>query len=191
MPTNYGSQNVRVSTGLMNTVDDEFCGGGSLAPGFASGQLGMKVMLGTNEIKFSAAVGTLRAGTYQYVQTFSGDLVLPARGLLAFWRDRINYLVTTSDAVGTAVAGVFINPITRGRYGFIQALQGGSVDVRNSVVCAIGDILFVNQGAGTAVAASATVGAITAAQLALRIGKTMAITAAGFTLTALDSQEVI
>lgn len=191
MPTNYGSQNVRVSTGLLNTVDDDLPGGGSVAPGFAPGQLGMRVILGRNEIKYSAAVGILYEGTYQYVQTFSGDATPPARGLLAFWRDRANYIVTTLDTVGTEVAGVYINALTRGHYGFIQAIQGGRATVQNSNAgCVLGDIVFVNQGAGTAVALSATVGAVTAAQLSLRIGKALNTPVATLNLVALDSQTV-
>jgi hypothetical protein len=197
MPTNYGSQNVRVSTGLLNTVNDEAPGGGasaqfkatSIVPGYAPGQLGQRVILGKNEVKYDAHVGTLYEGTYQYVQTLSTDQTHAALGLEAFWSDRDKYIVTTSDAVGAELAGIFINPITPGNYGFIFAVQGGRVNVQTSVAGgAKGDILFVNQGAGTAIALSATLAAITTAQLAVRFGKCLAAPVAGVVLAALDTQ---
>jgi hypothetical protein len=196
MPTNYGSQNVRVATGLLNTVDDDFPGGGTLSPGFAPAQLGQRVILGINEVKYSAAVGVLYEGTYQYVQTFSGDFsgglnVRPARGLEAFWRDRTNYIVTTSDLYGNELAGIFINAIGNAHYGFIQAIQGGRVTIQTSNAGGVrNDIAFVNQAAGTGVATSATVAAITAPQLALKFGKLQAAPAAGLVLVALDTQTV-
>lgn len=191
MPTNYGSQNVRVSTGLLNTVEDDFPGGGSLAPGFAPGQLGMRCLLGAQEVKYSPAVGTLLEGTYQYVWTFSGDTVSPARGLLAFWRDRDTYLVTTSDALGAELAGVYISALHKGKFGFIQAIQGGRGYVQTSTAGgAKGDIAVVNQAAGTAIAISATVGAVTAAQLAVRFGKIEATPVAGLVQVAFDTQTV-
>jgi hypothetical protein len=191
MPTNYGSQNVRVVTGLLNTVNDDYPGGGSQSPGFAPAQLGQRVILGVNEVRSSHAIGDLLEGTYQYVQTFSSDTVAPARGLLAFWRDRTNYIVTTSDATGTELAGVFINAITRGKFGFIQAIQGGRGVVQTSVAGgALGDVACVNQGAGTAVALSATLAAITAAQLGVRFGKLQAVPVAGLVSVAFDTQTV-
>jgi hypothetical protein len=191
MPTNYGSQNVRVVTGLLNTMNDDYPGGGSQAPGFAPAQLGQRVILGVNEVKSSHAIGDLYEGTYQYVQTYSSDTVSPARGLLAFWRDRATYLVTTSDATGSELAGVFINPITKGKYGFIQAIQGGRGVVQSSTAGgALGDIAVVNQAAGTAIAISATVAAVTAAQLSLRFAKLLAAPVATFTLVAFDTQTV-
>lgn len=146
MPTNYGSQNVRVSTGLLNTVADDFPGGGSLSPGFAPGQAGMRVILGKDEVKFSHAVGDLYEGTYQYVQTYSGDTVAPAKGLEAFWRDRDTYLVSTSDTLGGELAGIYINALGKGKWGFIQAIQGGRATVQTSNAGGVkGDVVFVDR----------------------------------------------
>ncbi len=126
MPTNWRSQPIRVTTGYFDTVDDEFCGGGatfntSLAPG----QLGARVTIGLNApVNVSLSVNRYE-GTFQYVKTLSTDTVRPALGLLAFWSDRSTYLVTTSDTNADQIAGVFLNSITRGNYGFIKALEGG------------------------------------------------------------------
>jgi hypothetical protein len=191
MPTNYGSQNVRVVTGLLNTVNDDYPGGGSQSPGFAPAQLGQRVILGVNEVRSSHAIGDLLEGTYQYVQTFSSDTLAPARGLLAFWRDRANYIVTTSDATGTELAGIFLSAITRGKFGFIQAIQGGRGVVQTSTAGgALGDVICVNPAAGTAIAVSATIGAITAAQLSVRFGKLLAAPVAGLVSVAFDTQTV-
>ncbi len=46
MPSGYLNPNIRVTTGFLDTVDDEQKGGGSSSPGFAPGQLGAKVALG-------------------------------------------------------------------------------------------------------------------------------------------------
>jgi hypothetical protein len=201
MPTNYGSQNVRVATGLINTVNDDYPGGGSQSPGFAPAQLGQRVILGLNEVKYSAAVGVLYEGTYQYIRTYSGDFsgganIVPARGLEAFWQDRTNYVVTTSDLYGNELAGIFINAIGNAKYGFIQAIQGGRVTIQTSNLGGVrNDIAFVNQAAGTGIATSATIAAITAPQLALKFGKLQAAPVAvnpvmGLVLVALDTQTV-
>lgn len=126
MPTNWRSQPIRVTTGFFDTVNDEFCGGGSTAnTALAPGQLGARVTIGLNApVNISLAVNRYE-GTFQYVRTLSTDTVLPALGLLAFWSDRTNYIVTTLDTYSDQVAGVFLNSITKGNYGFIKTLEGG------------------------------------------------------------------
>lgn len=173
MPTNLGAQNLRVSTGLLNTVQDDFPGGGSVTPGLAPAQPAMRVRLGAAEVKYDATVGTLFEGVYQYVQTYSGDANFYSLGKLVFWRDRSQAQVTIVDTNTAEVAGVIINTtITPGKWAFIQSVgEGGRATINiGASNPAFGDIAFV-AGGGTSVANSATVAAITATQLARRLGK--------------------
>jgi hypothetical protein len=76
-------------------------------------------------------VGTLYGGVYEYVQTYLSSAAAPARGQAAFWliaslppNTPLAYQVT-ADAQPTAalpayIAGVFINAVTKGNYGWIQ-----------------------------------------------------------------------
>jgi len=62
---------------------------------------------------------------YQLVQVYASSTVAPADGLVAFWQDKDNYVVsaTLADSHFNKVAGLFIGGITAGYYGFIQ-IQG-------------------------------------------------------------------
>jgi hypothetical protein len=85
-----------------------------------------------------ATVGTLYGGVYEYVQTYASATAAPARGQAAFWliaslppNTPLAYQVT-SDAQPTAalpayIAGVFINAITKGNYGWIQIAGVASI----------------------------------------------------------------
>jgi hypothetical protein len=201
MPTNYGSQNVRVSTGLLNTVNDQFPGGGNSQftipsyMGLAPAQLGQRVTLGLQEIKYDSHVGTLYEGTYQYVWTYSADQCAPAVGMLAFWKSRAAYMVTTDDSQPTELAGIFINPITRGYFGFIQCIQGGRGTVRHGPLdesggaVALGHIVFPIAN-GSAYATSDSVAAVATDDLAIRFGKALGtVSLSGLLVVALDCQQ--
>lgn len=84
---------------------------------FYPGQLGKKVKLADKR--------------YQLVQVDSGATavadVAPAASLLAYWKDKETFLVTTDRAQtepaannSNAIAGIFVNGITPGYYGFIH-----------------------------------------------------------------------
>lgn len=150
MPTFDRSQGMFITTGYINAVNDVSPGGGSGSPpgitdvGRAKGQVGACITLGKNEVVFNPAVGHVEEGTFQYVKTFSTDALAPARGLLAFWQDRTNYIVTTSDTNAYDVAGVFLNTVTRGRYTVIQKFfEGGRAYVQFGLnAVAAGEVCF-------------------------------------------------
>lgn len=104
--------------------------------------------------------GTLYGGLYQLVQLSSAATTANAvAGLAAFTLDGTSnagaqgYVVTDeshADAV-TLIAGVFLNTITPGNFGFIQIHGKATVKYRAAVTDAtIGDVVIV-QGAGTGV----------------------------------------
>ena len=86
----------------------------------------------------STAIGTLYGGVYMYVGTTLTATAAPARGLIAFWptanlpNGATPQYVCSSDAAPTAtipayIAGVFINAITKGNFGWIQCAGTASV----------------------------------------------------------------
>lgn len=126
MPTNVRSQGVRVSTGYVDTVADDFPGGGSNSPGFAPGQLGTKATLDSDAGDISLSTNRYE-GTVQYVKTLSTDTTLPALGLCAFWADRANYIVSTDGTTYglEAFAGIYLGALPVGKFGFIKIREGG------------------------------------------------------------------
>lgn len=127
MPTDTRSQGARVPTGFLDTVSDDFPGGGSSAPGAAPGQLGVKITLGANPVNISDSNNRYE-GTVQYVQTLSTDTQAPLQGLCCFWSDRANYIVSTNvSSVGVEnFAGVFLSTNPRpGKFGYIKIPEGG------------------------------------------------------------------
>lgn len=135
------SQAVRISTGLLNTVLDDFPGGGSSSPGLAVGQLGDKITLSTADALAHSDVtntATLYEGTYQYVQAKSALTIAAIRGMLVFWSDRANYIVDTVDAPRAELAGIVISGTgaagtsgapTASKYFWIQTIEGGRATV--------------------------------------------------------------
>lgn len=128
MPTESNSQGVRVSTGFLDTVNDDFPGGGSSAPGLAPGQKGARVVLGLDGPINISNSNNRYEGTFQYVSTLSTDTTLPVLGTLCFWADRANYLVSTAVATYGVenFAGVFLGQYPQpGKWGFIKKAEGG------------------------------------------------------------------
>lgn len=118
------SQSARVNQVKLNDVNDS-AAGGVLTSGTGTaqtpGQLGKTCEFAdANEIFYDSAVGTLYPGKYQYVQTRSGSSAAPARGLVAFWYgDPTNYVVTP-DAQDGEIAGIYINALSKGYFGWVQ-----------------------------------------------------------------------
>jgi hypothetical protein len=128
------------------------------------------------------AVGTLYGGIYMYVGTVSGATASPAVGTCAFYRaadlpSAVSALYqVTSDVnplttVPTFIAGVFINAITKGNFGWIQIAGVCSCLFDSTITtAAVGNPVTPRQSAtvastfdvGVALAAS-TAGAIVAA----------------------------
>lgn len=125
------------------------------------GQLGKRLVLTpAMAIKLQdTSVGYLYEGVYQYVKVATGS---PAVGGLAYWSNIPNYEVTTSPTptnwpVGAQlqsgsggvanfgplpvpIAGVFINAITNGNYGYIQISGRASVRFKTLITNSNGGI---------------------------------------------------
>src|SRR4030095_1307153 len=137
MPTNFLNQNIRVTSGFLDTVNDSFPGGGSASPGQAPGCKGGKVSLGAGfptdnvGVRFSSTfktpLTTIPRGIFQYVETLSTDSLSPAQGLIAFWHDRANYIVKTSDTNIKDRMGVYLGAPTKGNLCFVQCFDEGGV----------------------------------------------------------------
>lgn len=90
------------------------------------------------------SVGNLYGGTYRYVATYNNSSSSPALGHAAFWVNANNGANTTQDGLyqvtsdepanATALfAGVFLNPMTKGNYWFIQESGKATCWFRNAI----------------------------------------------------------
>lgn len=132
---------IRVSTGKLNTVDDSVvANAGSIGSRSRfGGQLGKKVFIDDESIGMmtDTTVGTLYTGLYQYVRLAAASSS-PAVGNIVFWDQSASlasFQVTMDPAselsvplTGQIVAGIALNAITAGNYGFIF-VGYGIVDV--------------------------------------------------------------
>lgn len=153
--TPWESPIIRISTGLLNTVNDTVianqAGIGALSK--YAGQLGKRVFFSNDQIAamFDTTVGTLYGGRYRYVRRRADDADSPvlAAGKIAFWDTTVTnwqnaFQVTTDTNLSSSAnaimrAGIFIGNIEPGNYGFIQDL--GEVYVRfRSVLTTAGAI---------------------------------------------------
>lgn len=124
----------------LNDVNDTVAGGavvslpsGISGPIVSATQVGDKIVLddATALALSDTTVGTLYGGIYMYVGTLSSSTASPAVGTAAFWRAAdlpggasASYQVTAdaqpTAAIPTLFAGVFINAVTKGNFGWIQ-----------------------------------------------------------------------
>lgn len=120
---------IRVSTGLLNTVNDSVIANQAGISGVSKfgGQLGKVLWVSDEQIAqmYSSTVGVLYAGAYQYVQLAADQTIV--RGDLLYWDqgEAANSYVVTLAADTTSYnyqsyAGFALNTITAGNYGFIQ-----------------------------------------------------------------------
>jgi hypothetical protein len=139
-------------------VDDPVPGGvltSGTGTAACTGQLGKTVEFAEGEIFANLAVGVLYTGKYQYVQTIATSFAAPARGLIAFWRDIPNYVVTPDAWADGEIAGIYINALTRGHYGYIQIEGLASVMFsgnQQQATPAIKDLVVQDAGLNTALA---------------------------------------
>lgn len=146
---------IRVSTGFLNTVSDTVIANEAGITGASKfrGQLGKSVFFSQDQIAgmTNTTIGTLYAGAYQYVRRRATDDASPALGAgkIAFWDTTVTgwnsaFQVTTDENLSSSAnaimrAGIFINNIAPGSYGFIQWL--GQVNIRfRSVLTTAGAI---------------------------------------------------
>jgi hypothetical protein len=134
-------QNEFLTFRLFNDVNDAAQGGvavtalpaGSPLPATSQDIPGDRVVLddATALALSDTVVGTLYGGVYLYVGTLATATAAPARGLCAFWpaanlpNGATPQFTVSSDAQPTTaipgyIAGVFINAITKGNWGWVQ-----------------------------------------------------------------------
>lgn len=134
-------QDIFLSNRYLNDINDAASGGVivSLPPGAPSPQVsqtipGDRIVLDDATalaLSDTANTGTLYGGIYMYFGTLSTAVANPARGSAAFYRaadlpSAVSGLYqVTSDAqpttaIPTLFAGVFINAITKGNFGWVQ-----------------------------------------------------------------------
>ena len=155
------SQIIRITTGFLNTVDDEAAGGPVSGVGESQyqGQLGGELFLTAAQAakRSDTSVGTLFAGVYRYIRTKAGSTLTPARGIIAFWdvatAGLTDSVVTPDLPTGTSlIAGIYLNAITKttpGNFGFIQTSGIASVAGVASFAetPAVGDLVIASTGA--------------------------------------------
>jgi len=123
----------------LNRQNDTYPGGGD-SPGAHPGQLlKTKRLTKAQALQLSdTAIGTLYAGVYQYVQTLSTMTQAAVVGQLCFWKTAADYEngIVTGDGGVTVegrCAGVFINVIDKGSYGWIQVDGEATVKCKATV----------------------------------------------------------
>lgn len=158
----WDSPIIRVSTGLLNTVNDTVIANQSGISGASKfgGQLGKYLGVSQDQIGLmqDTSVGVLYGGLYQYVQ-LSETLGTPAPevGQMLFWdaSEAVGSYIVTDTKDETSIpnpAGVYIGGPDAGNYGFIfkaglvlglfGALTGGASTGQGVTVTALG--LFDN-----------------------------------------------
>ena len=167
-----------LTAAFLNTVNDTVSGGtifalpsGVQAPPYSQTLPGDKIVLDDASAlaNSNTTIGTLFGGVYLYVGTLATATAAPARGTIAFWRSNElpggatqGYTVSSDAQPTTAlpayIAGVFINAVTKGNFGWIQVAGVASV-LFNSTLTATALGITVSAYAGTpAVASSADAG---------------------------------
>lgn len=162
---------------FLNDVNDAAAGGvivsvpsGAPSPVVSQTQTGDVIVMddATALALSDTAVGTLFGGCYMYVGTLSTATANPARGTAAFYRaadlpTAVSQLYqVTSDAQPTTTlptlwAGVFINAITKGNFGWIQ-LCGVAMCLFDSTIAAatVGGTVYPRGIAGVAATVAST-----------------------------------
>lgn len=145
----------RVAARFLNDVNDAAIGGSStplLIGQAVPGQLGDHIYLNAAQAAqmSDTAVGTLFEGLYMYVQMDPAAVAAgTVRGGLVFWKDYENYIVTIDAPTATNMslfAGVALNVVTKGNYGWIQTAGKASAKFSAVVTDAVaGDMVVVDQ----------------------------------------------
>lgn len=175
---NLVKQNDFLNARLINDVNDASSGGvivtlpsGAPSPQVSQTIPGDRVVLddATALLLSDTAVGTLYGGVYMYVGTLSTSTASPARGQVAFWRSNelpngatAAYTCTAdaqpSTSVPTYIAGIFINAITKGNFGWIQ-VAGTSSALFDNTLTATNTGLWVSAKVSATLASSVDCGA--------------------------------
>lgn len=199
----YGfKQADQLTARFLNDVNDSVSGGTIFAlpspvqpPPYSATQPGDAIIVDDSiaAALSDTTVGTLFGGIYTYVGTLSSAVAAPARGLAAFYRAAdLPSAVTalyqvTSDAqpsttLPTLWAGVFINAITKGNFGWIQLAGVASCLFDSSVSAAtVGGTVSPRGTAGVAATVPSTfdVGAAVATPASVAIANAQIINSIG------------
>lgn len=138
-----------VNAKYLNDVNDSVVGGALLGvPSGVQSSQGQQTLPGDRIILDDAtalalsdtAVGTLYGGIYMYVLSKSGSTAAPAAQVPAFFLAAdigVQYQVTPdaqpTAAIPTFFAGVYINAISKGQYGWIQIAGIATVTYQGTV----------------------------------------------------------
>lgn len=138
----------QLTTGDFTTQSDLYPGGGD-SPGFAPGQLGKSIEVSAKRGDPGIPAG--EEGRIQYVKFKAGTTVAPARGVLVYWDDYDDKVVTPDNpaTVGAAMAGICLGATDKGDHGWIAKAGRWTAKFLSSTTKttpAIGDAV-VNYGA--------------------------------------------
>jgi hypothetical protein len=191
--TIFGNMNaVRIPNLYLNRADDPAPGqvlaspSGSIVQAYA-GQVGLPIVLSNDEaLRLSdTTVGILLGGGYQYVKFKAGSAASNVRGQIAFWDDTTAFQVTpdsTTAALGK-VAGIILNAVTKGNYGWIQIGGVASVKAKAALTKAAatvdGDLAMVDAANSATFDVLADATQITSPTLKLKLGICAEIIAQG------------
>lgn len=111
--------------GKLNAVNDPVVGQTVTGGQSYDGQLGAVMILNAAEAlaltDTSGTVPTLYGGKYQYVRFYTSQSGTTIAGGPMYWQDRDNFVVTADVPTnGAGFAGMALNVVTKGNYGFIQ-----------------------------------------------------------------------
>jgi len=177
-------------TNKLNTVNDASQGGavvsvpvGAPSPYVSQTIPGDKIVLDdlTALALSSTATGTLYGGIYMYVGTLATSTASPVRGACAFWaaanlpNGATPLYTATADAQPTAavpayIAGVWINAITKGNYGWIQIAGTASCLMDFALTASATGASVSAKVSPTTTAAFDAGAALTTTTLALQLG---------------------
>jgi len=152
-----------LSSPFLDSINDAFIGSGSSTGTGAQpypGQLGAFMELTEAEaaaMSTTPATQTLHCGIYQYVQFTGRQTSTNVANQIYVWKTRASYIVTSDTATTGAgsmgeVAGISLNAVTKGNYGWIQIGGVANVKFKSSLAAAtpaIGDLVIVDQSATT------------------------------------------
>lgn len=146
----------RLSARGLNDIDDAVVGQSVTGGQAYSGQLGAVMVLNAAQALAASdsAVGTLYGGVYQYVKFKAGTTAANLRGGILYWDDPDNFVVTPDIPTGNpGFAGVGINVVTKGNYGWILVEGKGAVKAlanTTKTTPAIGDTVVLSATANQA-----------------------------------------
>jgi hypothetical protein len=195
------------SNRYLNDINDTVAGGvvvgvpsGAPSPAASQTLPGDRIVLDdpTALALSDTTVGTLYGGVYMYYGVYGTSTATPARGTIGFFRaadvggTAYVYQVIAdaqpSTSVPTYIAGIFINAITKGNWGWLQVAGLASVLFDSATLTAIaaGDWVTAKVSATTASTADvgATAGPVTlAALLGVAVGAPVSATISPVMLT--------